>query len=302
MPPGRKGSFARGMSRKEAGALAWFAGVTMRFEFAALLIAFSLLLAGCIGSGEPAKSENGTSIGNGSGIAAQEEPSAAQQPEEPPAPAPEAATPGETAKPKAGNATKPDYTNYCYTTYWKGMLNGTGRNYLEFDRCGNYNYSMEISVAFTVPFDLAAYLAGKDFNFNDCPGMPLGAANGSRDISIDGNFRSVREITSQVVNRVDRLPDMQTSSDGALYISQPSGLVFATYPRQGAQGHEGKYPHMVVDRCTWEDGILARGYDEAMLFGKNDGGFALSGDMRTVSGRWAMNGTLAGNYTLDRTD
>ena len=271
----------------------------MRCAFAAILIAFSLLLSGCIGSGEPAPS-----AGNESGLAAPGERAQAPQPEMPQAPLPDAAWKNGSA-PAASNAARPDYVNYCYPTYWKGTLEGSGRNNFDYSRCGDYNYSMEISVIFTVPFDLAAYLAGKDFNFNDCPGLPAGAANGSRDISIDGSFSSTREITSQAANVVDRKPDMQTASSGNMYISWPQGLVFATYPRQDAQAVASgakKYPHMIVDRCTWSNGLQTQGYDEAVIFGADGRGVADPGGMRTITGKWAMNGTLAGNYTLERTD
>jgi len=273
----------------------------MRYSFALLLLAFSLLFAGCLGS-EPAKPAN-ESAGNGLPVAAQYQEPLALPPEIPQAPAPETQP---TALPKsASNATKPDYVDYCYPTYWKGTLMGTGRNDFDYNRCGEYNYSMEINVVFTVPFDLAAYLAGKDFNFNDCPELPVGAANGSRDVSIDGSFKSAREITSQVENTVDRKPDMQTTSNGAMYISLPYGLAFATYPRQEAQAVASGakiYPHLVADRCTWEGGFRVQGYDEALIFGAESGGFAVSENMRTVAGKWAMNGALAGNYTLERTD
>ena len=272
-------------------------GVTMRLAYAAILVCFSLLLAGCLGS-EPAKPEN-ASVGDGLPAAAQYQEPLAFPPEIPQAPAP-AALPE-----AASNATKPAYVNYCYPTYWKGALKGAGGNEFDYNRCGDYNYSMEINVIFTVPFDLAAYLAGKDFNFKDCPGLPAGSANGSRDISIDGSFQSAREITSTIENTVDRRPDRQTSSSGAMYISWPYGLAFATYPRQDAEAvASGKkiYPHLVVDRCTWEGGFRVRGYDEALIFGAESGSFAVSENMRTVAGKWAMDGKLAGNYTLYRTD
>ncbi|MFA5929871.1 MAG: hypothetical protein WC861_03225 [Candidatus Micrarchaeia archaeon] len=276
----------------------------MRFASAIPLLfaACALLLAGCIG--EPAKPGGAPLAGNGSvsGLASQEPPPP-QPPGVPQPIEPEAGGKNGSAKAgaAAGSAEKPNYTNYCYPTYWRGVLNGTGRNDLEFDRCGSYNYSMEIQVAFTVPFDLAAYLAGKDFNFMDCPGVPEGAANGSRDISSGGRFSSSRGITSQVEKRVDRLPDMQTSSNGELHVSQPHGLSLSSYPRNDERNRAG-YPHMVVDRCTWENGILVRGYDEAVLAGADAGGFALQGGMRSVSGLWSMDGALAGNYTLERVD
>jgi len=272
----------------------------MRLAFAAVLVCFSLLLAGCIGS-EPAKPEN-ASIGDGLPAAAQHQEPLALPPEIPQAPAPVAPP---SALPNATGMAKPAYANYCYPTYWKGTLAGTGHNDFDYNRCGEYNYSMGIDVVFTVPFDLAAYLAGKDFNFNDCPGLPAGAANGSRDISMDGSFRSAREITSTVENTVDRQPDMQTTSSGAMYISLPYGLAFATYPRQDAEAVSSgakKYPHLVADRCTWEGGFRVQGYDEAVIFGAESGGFAVSENMRTVSGKWAMDGNVAGNYTLERTN
>jgi len=135
--------------------------------------------------------------------------------------------------------------------------------------------------------------------------MPTGAANGSRDISIDGRFNSTREITSNITNRFERMPDTASTSTGAMYISQPYGLVFASYPRQHAQvSARGKieYPHLVPARCTWGGGIQVLGYDEVLVLGADAGGFSMSGDMLTVRGKWAMNGTLAGNYTLERTN
>ncbi len=272
----------------------------MRFAFAALslLVAVSLLLTGCIGGSAPA-----APVGNGSAgaSAVQEE----QQPVLPQAPEAPPATVPAVVKKNGSSAAKPAYVNYCYPTYWKGTLNGSGHNDFYSDRCGDYNYSMEIDVVFTVPFDLAAYLARKDFNFNDCPGLPAGAANGSRDISIDGHFQSTRTITTPVAGSVDRRPDLQTASSGAMYISWPYGLAFATYPRQDAKAAQSgakKYPHMVVDRCTGENIIQTQGYDEAFLSGADAGGFASSSDMKTISGIWAMNGTVAGNYTLERTN
>ena len=271
-------------------------GVIMRYAIALLLLASTLLLAGCLGS-EPAKPAN-ASVGDEIAVPAQYQEPPALPPEIPQAPSP-------VAPPAAGNATKPEYVNYCYPTYWKGTLVGTGHNDFDYNRCGEYNYSMEINVVFTVPFDLAEYLAGKDFNFKDCPGLPAGAANGSRDISIDGSFQSAREITSLVENTVDRRPDMQTSSSGAMYISWPYGLAFATYPRQDAQAVSSGakiYPHLVVDRCTWEGGFQVRGFDEAVVFGAESGGFADSENMRTIVGKWAMDGNVVGNYTLERTN
>ena len=269
-------------------------GVNMRFAFAALslLVASLLLLSGCTGSAPAAP------VGNGSAniSAAQDEqlPALPQAPEAPPA-----------VVKKNGSAAKPAYVNYCYPTYWKGTLNGTRHNDFYFDRCGDYNYSMEIGVVFTVPFDLAAYLAGKDFNFNDCPGLPSGAANGSRDISIDGHFQSTRTITTPVANSVDKRPDTVATSSGAMYISWPYGLEFATYPRQDAKAAQSgakKFPHLVADRCTGENIVQTLGYDEAFLSGADAGSFAVSGDMKEITGTWAMNGTVAGNYTLVRTN
>ncbi len=280
----------------------------MRFSNTLILASFSflfLLIAGCIGGSGAGKSGSAIPLGNDSGAGILENQAQTQQPDVPQETVPEGATANASAPAPPRNATVPAYVNYCYPTYWKGTLNGTGHNFFEYDRCGDYDYSMNISVVFTVPFDLAAYLARKDFNFNDCPGMPTGAANGSRDISIDGRFNSARKITSKVMNRQDRRPDAETSSSGAMYISQPYGLALATYPRQDAQAAASgaaRYPHMVVDRCTWENGLQVLGYDEAMLLGADAGGFALSGGMKTITGIWAMNGTLAGNYTLERTN
>jgi len=132
--------------------------------------------------------------------------------------------------------------------------------------------------------------------------VPEGAANGSADISIGGSFRSERRITSPASGFVDRVPDRQTTSSGAMYLRQPYGLVLAAYPRNASQGGAGSYPHMVVDRCTWGDNTWIQGFDEALLDGAEAGNFSYSADMRTVSGLWAMNGTLAGNYTLIRTN
>ncbi|MFA6907666.1 MAG: hypothetical protein WC263_02460 [Candidatus Micrarchaeia archaeon] len=271
----------------------------MRFAFALVLAACALLLAGCMGGGRDGSPEN-AAAGNGSGDAGQE---AAAQPQGEPPVAPQAPEPETAGKSGSAAAAKPEYINYCYATYWKGTLSGAGRNRFDYDRCGDYNYSMKIDVTFSMPFDLAAYLAGKDFNFMDCPGLPEGAANGSRDISIAGNFRSVREITSQVENTVDRRPDRQSTSSGMMYISRPYGLAFAAYPRQDARAAASgakAYPHLVASRCTWEGGVQVQGYGEALISGAEAGGFAVSDDMRSVSGTWAMNGTLAGNYTLEQ--
>jgi hypothetical protein len=194
------------------------------------------------------------------------------------------------------------YVNYCYTTYWKGTLEGTGRNNASHDKCGEYDYSMKIDVQFTMPFDLAAYLAGKDFNFMDCPSLPAGAANGSRDISIGGNFKSERNITSKITRMEEWLPDSSTASSGALYVSQPLGLMLSTYPRNETQGKTMNYTHMVVARCTWGNYVQIGGYDKALLFGAEAGNFSYSKDMKAVSGMWAMNGTAAGAYSLVRTD
>ena len=270
----------------------------MRFAipFAALLIAFSLLLAGCAGSGG-APSNGLAPQGNASNASAKEPTYPSAQPGGAPG------LPQGNASPAAtGNAPRPAYVNYCYPTYWKGGLRGTGHSEYGYDRCGNYDYGTEISVLFTMPYDLAAYLSGKDFNFNDCPGVPAGAANGSRDISIDGSFRSERNITSQVTGIVDRNPDRETTSSGAMYISQPYGLVFASFPRQNASGSGGTYPHLVVSRCTWGGNVQIQGYDEAAILGAGAGGFSFSSDMREVSGKWAMNGTVAGTYVLERTN
>jgi len=105
-----------------------------------------------------------------------------------------------------------------------------------------------------------------------------------------------------VTGSVDRSPDRVDTSSGAMYISQPYGLALATYPRQQAQNASWRPPHMVLDRCTWDRGIQTLGYDEAVLLGADAGGFSYSSDMRSISGKWAMNNTLPGNYTLERTD
>ncbi|MFA6328513.1 MAG: hypothetical protein WCY41_03635 [Candidatus Micrarchaeia archaeon] len=291
----------------------------MRFEFAALLLTFSLLLAGCIGNGGTTGSASIIPAGNGSAVAGQGEASPAQPAEAgtempvapsggQPAVLPNGTSEGANASAPAappGNATAnatPAYVDYCYPTYWKGMLEGSAHNGIENGRCGDYNYSMEISVRFTVPFDLAAYLEGKDFNFKNCPNLPAGAENGSRDMSIDGRFNSTRTITSPISGLIDMRPDTQVTSEGAMYISEAYGLEFAAYPRQDADAvanGEKQYPHLVASRCTWEDGIDVRGYDEAVLLGADAGGS--NGD-RVVSGKWTMNGTMAGNYTLERTN
>jgi len=267
----------------------------MRYEFAVLL-AFALLLAGCVGSA-PVKPGPAAPAGGEGSVVPIPEP----QPL-PPAAEPEAEKKNESAPSQAGNATAPAYVNYCHPTYWKGTLSGTAHNDYYYNRCGEYDYSVEISVRFTVPFDLAAYLARKDFNFNDCPGMPPGAADGSRDMSIDGKFNSTRTITSQVTNRLDRMPDTETTSTGALYVSQPYGLALATYPRQQAQNASWKPPHLVLDRCTWDRGIQTLGYDEAVLLGADAGNFSFSSSMREVFGMWVMNNTVAGTYALERTN
>ena len=276
----------------------------MRFANALPLIAFALLLAGCAGNGGPQAQAGAHDGGNYGTVAAQYGPGLKEPEYGPQETAPDTAknnsSQGAIAV-AAVNSTKQNYTDYCYTTHWKGTLNGTGGNYPEYNRCGNYNYSMDMQMEFAVPFDLAAYLAGKDFNFNDCPGMPYADAGGIGDISSGGSFSSVRKITSDVINRKDRLPDSETVSNGGLYASlRDGGIALASSPRSDAQNSDGKYPHLVADRCTWENGILVGGYYEAILFGADGGGFAYSSGMKSIYGKWAINGKLAGNYTLER--
>ena len=196
----------------------------------------------------------------------------------------------------------PPYVDYCYKTYWKGTLLGSGRNYFEYDRCGDYGYNMAIDVLFSVPFDLAAYLDGKDFNFNDCPSLPEGVANDGGKNIIYGSFRSERIITTYVNKTVDRWPDRQSTSTGALYIGMPHGLAFTTYPQAAAQNAARNYPHMMSARCTWGANVQANGYDEALLFGSESGNFSYDSTTRVVRGKWAMNNTVSGIYTISRTD
>jgi len=275
----------------------------MKFAVFALALAVFLFMAGCAGSDsapkgsaagqgqisggpsvptpvqpEPATGPVGVQAGNGTGT----------QGAAPPAPVP-----------------KPAYVDYCYPTYWEGNMSGIAHNSFYQDRCGEYDYLMGINVKFTMPFDLAAYLEGKDFNFMDCDGVPEAAKNGSGDISIDGSFKGYREITTQVTGIVDRRPDTTTSSQGPLYLSEGYGLSVATYPRKDAQAaSQGKkaYPYLVVDRCTWENGISTTGFGHATLFGANWGNVTVSSNGRMVEGSWGVNGTVAGGYLLVRTD
>ena len=157
-----------------------------------------------------------------------------------------------------------------------------------------------------MPFDLAAYLAGKDFNFNNCP-MPEGSENGSADISIGGNFRSEGEITSEVGKATYWMPDHQTSSNGAIYAAWPHGplakLALATHPRKEMQDKTRNYTNIVVARCTsLVGGVQIRSHNEALLFGAENVNASYTGDKLEISGRWTTNGTLAGNYTLVRTN
>ncbi|MCX6770843.1 MAG: hypothetical protein NTX79_02195 [Candidatus Micrarchaeota archaeon] len=272
------------------------------YAIIAIMLAFSLFAPGCTGAngGSANVLPENLSV-NDSGAAPAENQAAAAQ-------AGENGTDSSVVPhvgPKPGAQPAP-YVNYCYPTYWKGRLSGFGHNNLSIERCGEYNYSMEISVIFTMPFDLAAYLRGEDFNFLDCPGISEAAQNGSGDISIDGNFRSERKITSNVSGIVDRNPDAISTSSGAFYVSQPYGrLAIATFPRASAQAaRDGKatYPHLVASRCTWENGLHVTGIDEAALYGADWEGFALSQDNRTIYGRWGINNTDVGNYTLSRTN
>jgi len=268
------------------------------FAAIAIMLSFCFIAQGCAGQGASAGAlpQNG-SLNESAAAPAESQPAAVQ----PPA----GETNGSAAQKPAHTADyRPaPYVNYCYTTYWKGQLLGKGHQGFYPDRCGEYDYSMNISVIFTMPFDMGAALRGEDFNFNDCPGVPQAAKNGSGDISIDGSFKSEREITSKATGIVDRSPDTISTSSGALYISSgEQGLLIATFPNATGNGKRAGQPHLVASRCTWENGIQVVGMDQATLYGADWGSFSFSQDGRAVDGLWGINNTVAGSYALSRTD
>lgn len=275
-------------------------GVAMRLAIVSALLAFLLLLPGCTGSqGDvplPPEQNAGATWANAPTMPAIriEQPfSPPLPPEKPQAPEPFIPFEGEFAAPSQ------EYSGYCSPTHWIGALEGAGHNQYENGYCGEYDYAVKISVQFAVPFDMAAYLAGEDFDFGRC--YPR-SADGIPDISIDGIFRSERNITSAVSKEEFWRPDRQTLSNGAIYAVRSGGQM-AIVPYIGAKtgGKKGGYAHLVAIRCTSLNGYFETGgYDEAMLLGEKDGGFAASSDSKTLRGRWTMNGTLMGNYTLIR--
>jgi len=270
------------------------------FAVIAIVLSFCLVAPGCAGANGGAQAgalaENG-SLGEPAAAPAESQPEAVQ-----PAAGGTNASAARRISHTPGYQPAP-YANYCYTTYWKGQLLGKGHQGFYPDRCGEYDYSMNISVIFTMPFDMGAYLRGEDFNFMDCPGVPQAAKNGSGDISIDGSFKSEREVISKASGIVDRSPDTISTSSGALYISGgEQGLGIAVYPNATGNGKRTMQPHLVASRCTWENGLQLVGMDRATLYGAGWGSFAFSQDGRIVAGLWGINNTVAGTYALSRAD
>ncbi len=198
---------------------------------------------------------------------------------------------------------QPTYVNYCYPTFWRGSLEGRGHNDFSNDGCGNYDYSVKIDVVFTMPFDMAAYLNGTDFNFNDCPGISPAAQEGTGDISMGGSFTSVRAITSTVTGMVDKRPDNVATSSGALYTSLDSGIMLSSFPQSDrlASLDGKKYPHIVPGRCTWENGIYTHGDDSVILYMGTVKPLPFQGG-RSIGGKWGVGSREMGNFTLSRTN